>query len=846
MKLLSLHINNYGKFSNYDYEFKDFSSFCEENGFGKSTIASFIKAMFYGLDSVTSRSTKFLDRKHFYPFKGGRFGGNIVFEYKNHKYRIERDFDEKSDTRDSLVVYKDNNQTKELGDVPGITLFGINKESFERLLLINSDKISIETDSDINKKLNNYVENVGEDFNIDQVIKKITEERKGYNTKTKDATANIKILKDEIKNLELTKESLDSMYADLSKAEEEMNKAKAKLDNANNLSTVLAKWKYVDDNQKEINDKKNKLSEIDSKYPNGLPEAVEVSTIKNAFSEINKIEGKLSGSSISNDDRNEYARLESKYDGFVPSNEDINKIEKQIDEYEKLKKEIDDNSSYEKSNKEKELENHFLGQDYSDYNIELIEQEVKRLKTAEASLDGIKPSTLVSKKVTEPKKQNNKLLIGLIITSVVLLGAGAGCFAVAVGLGVALLVLGFIVLALDMFIYFNSKISKITEDITVEESNPEYEKRKHNYDELKNKVNIMFSKYRYEGSNVDILLYKLQNDVKEYNDIIDKNKKREELLKTDKERIEQLSSSLDEFFSSISMQDISYRKAIEIVKADLVRLSTLTKIVKNNDDNKSKTTEKLDKYKNIINEFYSTYSLSKDYSMDSINLDIINHDKLKEEINYKEHKLEIYKRDNKLTKKPTNLNVDISELDENYNTFLSEYTELRNEIDKLEEQISVLDDKRNELEEFKSNQEIYDDKIRLFDALKEEINKADQVLKDKYVAPIKNRFTYYANLLEHTIGENVYMDKDYKISFDREGALRSFEHLSSGTLSICALCFRLAIVDNMFDTEKPFIIMDDPFVFLDENHFNKTKELVNELSKDKQIIYFSCHKSRII
>ena len=126
----------------------------------------------------------------------------------------------------------------------------------------------------------------------------------------------------------------------------------------------------------------------------------------------------------------------------------------------------------------------------------------------------------------------------------------------------------------------------------------------------------------------------------------------------------------------------------------------------------------------------------------------------------------------------------------------------------------------------------------------EEIEGADNRLKEKYVAPIRDRFVDYAKLIEDTLGEKVHMDSSYRISFEREGMLRSYEHLSSGILSICSLCFRLALFDNMFNEEKPFVIMDDPFVSLDETRFNKTKELIKKLSKDKQIIYFSCHPSR--
>jgi uncharacterized protein YhaN len=88
------------------------------------------------------------------------------------------------------------------------------------------------------------------------------------------------------------------------------------------------------------------------------------------------------------------------------------------------------------------------------------------------------------------------------------------------------------------------------------------------------------------------------------------------------------------------------------------------------------------------------------------------------------------------------------------------------------------------------------------------------------------------------------MDKDYSVKYDVMGEFRSYMHLSSGNLSICALCFRLAMIDAMFDSEQPFIIMDDPFVYLDSEHFEKIKELMGKLGNDKQIVYFCCHDSR--
>ena len=93
MNLLKCHIENFGKFSNFDYEFIDgLNVINQPNGYGKTTFASFIKAMFYGLESTAKRTTALTDRKTYYPWQGGMYGGNIEFETKGKRYRIERFF----------------------------------------------------------------------------------------------------------------------------------------------------------------------------------------------------------------------------------------------------------------------------------------------------------------------------------------------------------------------------------------------------------------------------------------------------------------------------------------------------------------------------------------------------------------------------------------------------------------------------------------------------------------------------------------------------------------------------------------------------------------------------------
>ena len=102
MKLLSMYVDNFGKLSGFTYNFESsMNTIYEENGWGKSTFAAFIKAMLYGLDRDS--------RAKYTPWTNmASFGGTLVVESNGKQYRIERSFSPKRPSLDTLKVYDIN------------------------------------------------------------------------------------------------------------------------------------------------------------------------------------------------------------------------------------------------------------------------------------------------------------------------------------------------------------------------------------------------------------------------------------------------------------------------------------------------------------------------------------------------------------------------------------------------------------------------------------------------------------------------------------------------------------------------------------------------------------------
>ena len=143
MKIKQCYIESFGKLSEYKVSFNDgLNSILAENGWGKSTLCAFIKAMFYGLGTERRQSLDENDRKKYYPWQGGRFGGSLTFTVNDIEYRIERSFGKKSsDDTFALIDTRSGSPSDAYSENIGFELFGIDAAGFERTIFISEKSI---------------------------------------------------------------------------------------------------------------------------------------------------------------------------------------------------------------------------------------------------------------------------------------------------------------------------------------------------------------------------------------------------------------------------------------------------------------------------------------------------------------------------------------------------------------------------------------------------------------------------------------------------------------------------------------------------------------------------------
>ena len=76
MIIKRVHIDNFGKLKNKDFDFsRGINQLVNENGWGKTTLSILLKAMFFGMSPARENVKN--ERKKYMPWQGGTFGGWI-------------------------------------------------------------------------------------------------------------------------------------------------------------------------------------------------------------------------------------------------------------------------------------------------------------------------------------------------------------------------------------------------------------------------------------------------------------------------------------------------------------------------------------------------------------------------------------------------------------------------------------------------------------------------------------------------------------------------------------------------------------------------------------------------
>ena len=171
--------------------------------------------------------------------------------------------------------------------------------------------------------------------------------------------------------------------------------------------------------------------------------------------------------------------------------------------------------------------------------------------------------------------------------------------------------------------------------------------------------------------------------------------------------------------------------------------------------------------------------------------------------------------------------------------YARELAELRHHRQEIAGVKTALADMKKELDDDLHRYELT---VRAYELLGE----ARDTFAVSHSEPVMEAFDRYYECVTGEPAGNVQAAPDMTLRYREQGMYRDSQTLSSGMADILGVCIRVAIVDSMYPDERPVLIMDDPFVNLDDRNMAGAKKFVEKISEKYQILYFTCSQNRVL
>lgn len=172
-----IRITAFGKLKNFDMSFESgFNEIKEENGFGKTTVAAFIKAMFFGLEGGAKRAVDANARKKYTPWLAdGKFGGSLELIHDGKTYIITRFFGKTASGDIFELTDGAGIPCRDYGEDIGEKLLDVSADGFERCLYIPQSGIEVTGEESIKGKLRRLVENTEQGGDYDAAVARLND-----------------------------------------------------------------------------------------------------------------------------------------------------------------------------------------------------------------------------------------------------------------------------------------------------------------------------------------------------------------------------------------------------------------------------------------------------------------------------------------------------------------------------------------------------------------------------------------------------------------------------------------------------------------------------------------------
>ena len=800
MQLIECYVENFGKLSSFTYKFgRGLNTVLAENGWGKTTLSVFIKAMFYGLGTERKQALEENERKKYAPWQGGRYGGSLTFSHEGRTYRIERSFGLKPQDDVLRIVNADTGLNSDIfGDNPGIALFDIDAAGFERTVFLSERNLvgAINNDS-ISAKLSNLVGTTGDVGGVSTAISRLEDRRKYYlkrggGGEIPQLKLKISECEDMISRLERRRDALDeketrliAIAAEIKALESEYSKHQAALASARAENASRTYRMQYDRMKEELLSDKAEYERLKEFFANGAPTQQQIDEARDAARDA-----KALCESRRDFESPELTSLRS----FFLRPTDFSEIEKTKQllrtegdaraEARTIKTSLD----FAESTLADELGGRIPTTDELD---SVISASGSRLPTVAAIGSAALAVLLTALSfLTTPF-----LLIPAIPTAVASVVLAAYSFARTRRANAAIEEIG---ISLDA-----ARLAALRGRVEAHELRKAAESERiirltEEADRYALEVNEFISKYPHGAEAPIDAILRIEENYKRYYTLLELSRENAGMrAATDMriEHLEQIAKSFTEKYKTDAADPF------EDVRARLEAYNYAKRTLAKREDD--------------LEGFAALHSI--DTSAGAVAAAERDTASMSESAADVEQRIRALRREEAL-------------LESEYNGELMDVDRISDLISERDAYVERLSQSEMRLEVIKRTAEM--------------LSEASEAMTSRYIGGTKAKFEKYLGFIG-SVGEFT-MDTDFVLKKVDRGELRAAESYSKGTRDLHAFCLRLALSDSLYGGDLPFVMLDDPFASLDGERLAKAKALVSTMAKEKQVIYFTCSKERNI
>lgn len=857
MKLLRCHVENFGILSDFDLTFTEgLNVLCRENGFGKSTLAAFLKAMFYGLPKTRARAS---ERKRYDPWQGGKYGGFLEFEYRGNQYRVTRYFGKKEDSF-SLTDLTNRAESTAFSEKLGEELFQLDADSFARSTFVPqlSDR-EITATTSIRAKLTNLVEDTNDLNNFDTAMKKLQEYRKslklfkGEGGQTAQLRRECRELEASIHTTAEKKEPLEAVCQQIDALNREKNEKTAQqaflreqIRQADARKALHLQQENLERLRGQVRGREKELAGLDEQYPKGYPslEALETQkeNLTRALHARQRMESRATANAdgISEEEREELSALNRLFSQGVPG-------EEALEGWEKLRQERDICLHSREAgglSAQEQADYRYLKKTFAQGAPEIAQiQEAQRQSGRIAQLQSLQYT-----KTDRPVR--DRTIVQMIAGSVLLL-FGLVMLAMKLPLlGGCALALGGGVLLLGVFVGKRSAAA----------ANAAAEAEARELADLQRQLSAFLGRYGMDASDPEEKLAALLTDRQRYLDLSRRNTEWAEQRRQTEARLGQIQSTLQQTFEKYYPSECYDDGFIKKLREAVERYRHLNWRVaeererrsRENDQDRQEVRQATD----AVQQFLEAFGLSGQTASECLQkaqADVHRRKLLCEELENAKNALDDFlKKNGDVGPAQQNVLPEAEVLEQQERLTQARLDELEQELQRVRAQRRSLQASVECIPEWEDRLTALEDDLReaerkcdLTDRTMALLEKAKDALANSYMDKIEQGFrSYTQQLFPRQLG-SVMVDKDLQPHIDVQGAAREVESFSAGLADSILLCMRLALVDALFGEETPFLILDDPFVNLDDEHTRRALAMLQEMAETHQILYLVCNTGRV-